>query len=277
MLKTMKTPGDTKWFVNDRFGLFIHWGLYSQAARHEWVQNNERIPKEVYEQKYFNRFDPDLYDPKAWARAASAAGMKYFVITTKHHEGFCLWYIKITDYKAPNTAAGRDLLKPMIKAFREENMRVGLYHSLIDWHHPHFILDPHIGPYRDHKDREALNAYKAVMRDEAAMAAYGRPLEDPLVEAILVERLKILNAAVKTDAQARLAVAVLRKAMTLPDRLAANRETLRLLRDGAKVPLTPGADATSVRFIAFDPAEQHLYDYTATNQYRIQGVRQSAI
>jgi len=168
MLKTMKTPGDTKWFVHDRFGLFIHWGLYSQAARHEWVQNNERIPWEVYEQRYFKRFDPDLYDPKAWARAASSAGMKYFVITTKHHEGFCLWDSKLTDYKAPNTAAGRDLLKPMIEAFREENMRVGLYHSLIDWHHPHFVLDPHIGPYRDHKDREALNKG----RDQRKYAQY---------------------------------------------------------------------------------------------------------
>ncbi len=168
MLKTMKTPGDTKWFVNDRFGLFIHWGLYSQAARHEWVQHNERIPREDYERKYFKRFDPDLYDPKAWARAASAAGMKYFVITTKHHEGFCLWDSKLTDYKAPNTAAGRDLLKPMVQAFREENMRVGLYHSLIDWHHPNYVLDPHIGPYRDHKDREALNKG----RDQRKYAQY---------------------------------------------------------------------------------------------------------
>lgn len=168
MLKTLKTPGDTSWFVHDRFGLFIHWGLYSQAARHEWVQNNERIPREVYEQRYFKRFDPDLYNPTAWAKAAANAGMKYFVITTKHHEGFCLWDSKLTDYKAPNTAAGRDLLRPMVEAFRRENLRVGLYHSLIDWHHPHYVLDPHIGPYHDHKDREAMNKG----RDQKKYAKY---------------------------------------------------------------------------------------------------------
>ncbi len=168
MLKTMKTPGDTKWFVRDRFGMFIHWGLYALPARHEWVQNNERIPKELYEQKYFKHFDPDLYDPTLWAKAASGAGMKYFVVTTKHHEGFCLWDSKLTDYKATNTPAKRDLLKPMVEAFRRENMRVGLYHSLIDWHHPQYVLDPHYGPYRDHKDREAMNKG----RDQRKYARY---------------------------------------------------------------------------------------------------------
>ena len=81
------TPGNTKWFQHDRFGLFIHWGTYALAARHEWVKNMEAIPDDVY-QKYFKHFDPDLYDPNLWAQAASGAGMKYFVITTKHHEGF---------------------------------------------------------------------------------------------------------------------------------------------------------------------------------------------
>ena len=80
--------------------------------------------------------------------------MKYFVVTTKHHEGFCLWDSKLTDYKAPNTPAGRDLLRPMVEAFRRENLRVGFYHSLIDWHHPQYVIDPHIGPYRDSPDRE---------------------------------------------------------------------------------------------------------------------------
>jgi alpha-L-fucosidase len=157
MLQTTKTPGDTTWFVRDRFGMFIHWGLYAMAARHEWVRHNEKITNEVYDSKYFKRFDPDLYDPVAWAKAAARAGMKYFVITTKHHEGFCLWDSKVTDYKATNTPAKRDLLKPMIEAFRNEGIRVGLYHSLIDWHHPQYMLDPHIGPYRDHADREKLN------------------------------------------------------------------------------------------------------------------------
>ncbi|HHV95423.1 MAG TPA: alpha-L-fucosidase [Clostridiaceae bacterium] len=134
------TPGNTEWFVHDRFGLFIHWGLYSLAARHEWVKKYEKMDNETYE-KYFKHFDPDLYDPEMWARVASDAGMKYFVVTTKHHEGFCLWDSKLTDYKATNTPAGRDLLRPMVEAFRKQNMKVGFYYSLLDWHHPHYTVD----------------------------------------------------------------------------------------------------------------------------------------
>lgn len=134
------TPGNTEWFTHDRFGLFIHWGLYALPARHEWIKKYERIDTETYE-KYFKHFDPDLYDPELWAKAASNAGMKYFVVTTKHHEGFCLWDSKLTDYKVTNTPAGRDLLKPMVKAFRGQNMKVGFYHSLLDWHHPDYTVD----------------------------------------------------------------------------------------------------------------------------------------
>jgi alpha-L-fucosidase len=147
--------------------MFIHWGLYALPARHEWVKHNEQIPNERY-QKYFDHFDPDLYDPAAWAGAAAEAGMKYFVVTTKHHEGFCLWDSKLTDYKSTRTPAKRDLLRPMVNAFREQNLRVGFYHSLIDWHHPHYILDTRFGPYRAHPDREKMNRG----RDQARYAAY---------------------------------------------------------------------------------------------------------
>ena len=168
MIETLKTPGDTKWFTHDRFGLFIHWGLYSMPARHEWVRHNEQIPNEVYDKKYFSRFDPDLYDPNKWAEAASYAGMKYFVITTKHHEGFCLWDSKYTNYKATKTPAGRDLLKPMVEAFRKRDMHVGFYHSLIDWHHEQFVIDKHIGPYRAAANIDELNKG----RNQAKYAAY---------------------------------------------------------------------------------------------------------
>ncbi|MDI6827862.1 MAG: alpha-L-fucosidase [Armatimonadota bacterium] len=148
------TPGDTGWFVHDRFGLFIHWGIYSAAARHEWVKNREQITDEDY-QVYFDHFEPDLYDPTVWAREAKNAGMKYFVVTTKHHDGFCLWDSALTDYKAPNTPAKRDLLKPMVEAFRAEGFKVGFYHSLIDWHHPEFPIDG-LHPMRDNLEfREA--------------------------------------------------------------------------------------------------------------------------
>jgi len=163
------TPGDTTWFVRDRFGLFIHWGLYALGARHEWLKSRAEMTDEEYE-PYFRYFDPDLYDPAAWAKAAAGAGMKYFVITTKHHEGFCLWDTKLSDYKAPNTPAGRDLLRPMVEAFRAEGLRVGFYHSLIDWHHPQYLIDPHNHPRRNHPERAKLNA----SRDQSAYARYLR-------------------------------------------------------------------------------------------------------
>ena len=168
MLQPAPTAGNTEWFVRDRFGMFIHWGLYALAARHEWVKHNEQISDENY-QKYFDHFDPDLYDPKAWAKAAREAGMKYFVITTKHHEGFCLWDSKYTDYKAPNTPCGKDLLRPMVEAFRAEGLGVGFYYSLIDWHHPEFPIDG-IHPMRNHAD--ALEWNKT--RDVAKYAEYMR-------------------------------------------------------------------------------------------------------
>ncbi len=135
------------WFLHDRFGLFVHWGLYSLPARHEWVRNFEKISNEDY-QKYFDHFDPDLYDPRVWAEEAKKAGMKYAVITTKHHEGFALWDSALTDYKAPSTPARRDLLHPWVDAFRGAGFKIGFYHSLIDWHHPDFPIDG-LHPMRD--------------------------------------------------------------------------------------------------------------------------------
>jgi len=165
-LSAAPTAGDTSWFTHDRFGLFIHWGLYALPARHEWVKQNEQIPDETYD-RYFRHFDPDLYDPEQWAAAAAGAGMKYFVVTSKHHEGFCLWDSKLTDYKAPDTPAGRDLLRPMVEAFRGRGLKVGFYHSLIDWHHPQFVIDK-LHSMRNHPERQGLNQG----RDQARYAEY---------------------------------------------------------------------------------------------------------
>jgi alpha-L-fucosidase len=129
-----------EWWTNDRFGMFIHWGLYALPARHEWVRNHERITNEEYE-KYFKIFNPDLFDPKAWAKKAKAAGMRYAVLTTKHHEGFNMFDSKFTDYKVTNTPAKRDLVKEFVEAFRAEGIKVGFYYSLIDWHHPNYTID----------------------------------------------------------------------------------------------------------------------------------------
>ncbi len=151
-----------QWWLDARFGMFIHWGTYAMAARHEWVKNYERIPDAEY-RKYFERFDPDLYNPQEWARAAKRAGMRYFVITTKHHEGFCLWDSRFTDYKATNTPYGKDLLKPMVEAFRAEGLRVGFYYSLLDWHHPDYTVDS-CHPMRDNKEEREKNKSRDMKR-----------------------------------------------------------------------------------------------------------------
>lgn len=180
-VKDLVLPQSEKdWFVHDRFGMFIHWGLYALGARHEWLKNREEITTEDY-QKYFDNFDPDLYDPKEWARQAREAGMKYVVLTSKHHEGFCLFDSKATDYKATNTPYGKDLIAPYVEAFRAEGLKVGFYYSLIDWHHADFPIDVH-HPLRNHPDAERLNekcditSYAAYMREQVRelLTNYGK-------------------------------------------------------------------------------------------------------
>lgn len=146
---------DHVWFDHDRFGMFVHWGLYALLARHEWVQSREKIEPERYEQ-YQQYFAADRYDPKQWAELAAGAGMKYVVLTTKHHEGFCLWDSRLTDYKITNSPYGRDAVAEFVTAIRDAGLKVGFYHSLIDWHHPDFPIDQ-IHPLRDHPDAEKLN------------------------------------------------------------------------------------------------------------------------
>jgi len=178
--KVRKTPGDTSWFVQDRFGMFIHWGLYALPARHEWVKNIEKTPEDIY-QRYFDRFNPDMYDPKEWAAYAKNAGMKYVVLTSKHHEGFCLFDSQFTDYKATNTPYGKDLVKEFVEAFRAEGLKIGFYYSLIDWHHPDFPIDG-IHPRRDDDDIDELNKgrdikiYAQYMRDQVTelLTNYGK-------------------------------------------------------------------------------------------------------
>ncbi len=146
-----------QWWKDARFGMFIHWGLYAQAARHEWVKNRERITNEEY-QKYFEIFNPDLFNPTEWAKKAKAAGMKYAVITSKHHEGFTMFDSKYTDYKVTNTPYGKDIIKEWVDAFRAEGLRIGFYYSLIDWHHPDYTID-RVHPQRVNTKEEydALN------------------------------------------------------------------------------------------------------------------------
>lgn len=149
-------------FTHDRLGMFIHFGLYALAGRHEWVQNREQIDAATYA-RYFEHFDPDLFDAGDWARQCKRAGMRYAVLTTKHHEGFCLWDSAYTDYKITNTPFGRDLVREFVDAFRAEGIKIGFYHSLLDWHHPDFTIDGH-HPLRDEPNAAELNASRDMAR-----------------------------------------------------------------------------------------------------------------
>lgn len=185
---TRKTPGDTEWYVRDRFGMFIHFGISSMASRSsgvmehgcEWIKSDQCLPEEQYD-RYFRNFNPDLYCPAEWAKMAKAAGMKYVVMTAKHHDGFCLFDSKHTDYKVTNTPYGKDLIKEYADAFRAEGIRVGLYYSLVDWHHPEFTLD-RFHPRRYDADAKEINAkrdmkkYAKYMRDqvEELLTNYGK-------------------------------------------------------------------------------------------------------
>jgi len=154
-----------QWWTDARFGMFIHWGLYSLPARHEWVKNREMLTNEQY-QKYFDAFNPDLYNPKEWAKMAKEAGMKYVVLTSKHHEGFCLFDSKYTDYKATNTPYGKDLLKEFVDAVRAEGLKVGFYYSLLDWHHPDYTVD------RMHPQRQTTDTAYTRLNQGRDMAKY---------------------------------------------------------------------------------------------------------
>ncbi len=156
----------TRWFLQDRFGMFIHWGLYAIPARGEWVRSVERISNEEY-QANFNEFNPTHYEPRTWAKLAKQAGMKYGVLTAKHHDGFCLFNSRLTDYKSTNTPCGRDLVREYVEAFRAEGLKVGLYYSLLDWHHPDYPAyhDRH-HPMRDNE------AYKDLPQDFSRYIKY---------------------------------------------------------------------------------------------------------
>ena len=163
------------WWTDARFGMFIHWGLYALPARHEWVKNSERMTNEQY-QKYFEEFNPDMYNPKEWARMAKVAGMKYVVLTAKHHEGFCLFDSKYTDYKATNTPFGRDIIREYVDALRAEGLKVGFYYSLIDWHHPDYTID------RVHPQRQETDSAYVRLNKHRDMSKYREYLKNQVRE-----------------------------------------------------------------------------------------------
>jgi len=139
--KYNNTMERTQWHRDARFGMFIHWGVYSVAADGEWFKSRQDLTTEEY-QKYVDAFIPRNYKPHEWAKLAKEAGMKYAVMTAKHHDGFCMFDSEYTDYKISNNIEGADYIRDYVEAYRSQGLKVGLYYSLIDWHHKDY---PYVG------------------------------------------------------------------------------------------------------------------------------------
>jgi alpha-L-fucosidase len=140
------SPDRMAWWREARFGMFLHWGLYSILAGKwqdderwaEWIRHNAKIPIQEYD-RLRERWNPTEFDPDAWAAMAHRAGMQYAVLTTKHHDGFCLWPSAATDFDVASTPSGRDICRDLATALRKRKIRVGWYHSIMDWHHPDYL------------------------------------------------------------------------------------------------------------------------------------------
>jgi len=131
-----QTPEDhMKWWHEARFGMFIHWGVYAIPAHGEWIMYQENIPFHEYK-ILADQFNPKNYNPTEWVALAKEAGMKYMVITTRHHDGFCLFDSKVSDFTSVKTGAGRDLIAEFAEACHAAEMPLGFYYSLVDWRFP---------------------------------------------------------------------------------------------------------------------------------------------
>ncbi len=134
MLK-QASPQGLQWFQDARFGMFIHWGLYSLIGKHEWVMHTDRIPVAEYE-ALMPQFNPPRFDADAWVRLAADAGQRYLIITSRHHDGFSMYNTALSDYKVTNTPFKRDPLRELAEACARHGLKLGFYVSLLDWHHP---------------------------------------------------------------------------------------------------------------------------------------------
>jgi len=138
-------PERMKWWSDARFGMFIHWGVYAIPARGEWVMHSEKIPAAEYAH-FADQFKPSRYNSREWVALAKEAGMKYMVLTSRHHDGFSLFDSKVSDFTAPKTAAGRDLIRAYVDACHKAGMKVGFYYSLLDWRYQAYWEGPEKDP-----------------------------------------------------------------------------------------------------------------------------------
>jgi len=158
-----------KWWIEARFGLFIHWGLYSIPARGEWVMLMERIPPKEYAKLAQQFKPPKSFSTDSWVKLARDAGMRYMVLTTRHHDGFCLFDSKASDFTSVKTAAGRDFVAEYVKSCRKYGMRIGFYYSLLDWRFPGYFT----GREKDPQSVEAM-VQQAHEQVRELMTQYGR-------------------------------------------------------------------------------------------------------
>jgi alpha-L-fucosidase len=133
-----QTPDRLQWFRDAKFGLFIHWGVYSMIGREEWARQLLQIPLQEY-QYYADNFNPVEFDPDAWAALAKDAGVKYVIITSKHHDGFSIFDSAYTDYDVMKAKYGQDILGPLSSSMKKAGIPLGFYYSIMDWHHPDYL------------------------------------------------------------------------------------------------------------------------------------------
>jgi len=134
MERSASRPGYTQWFEDAKFGLFIHWGIYSILGRGEWVMDNEKIPRSEYE-RLAREFNPTDFDAEEWSTIANAAGVRYVTITSKHHDGFSMFDTRLSEYKITNTPFERDVMSDLSEALSKRGIKLSFYYSQLDWHH----------------------------------------------------------------------------------------------------------------------------------------------
>ncbi len=154
-----------KWWREARFGMFIHWGPVSLKGTEIGWSRGQEVPLAEYDNLY-RSFNPTNFDADAWMTVARQAGMKYVVFTTKHHDGFCEWNTRQTDYNIMHSPFGRDVVKELAAAARRQNLAFGTYHSVTDWHHPDFPLTSPGGQVR--RPVSNLNRYEQYLRAEVS-------------------------------------------------------------------------------------------------------------
>jgi alpha-L-fucosidase len=150
-----------RWFEDAKFGMFVHWGVYSLLGRGEWVMNNDKLPISEYE-KLPPRFNPTKFDADEWVKLAKAAGMKYLTVTSKHHDGFCMFDSKLTAYDIVDaTPYGKDPMKALAAACHKQGIKLFFYYSLLDWHHPDYFPRGRTGKAAGRAEKGDWKAYVA--------------------------------------------------------------------------------------------------------------------